>query len=95
MVEMYRQVHESELARDLQPWHNSLASCCFRHPCQHLVQLLSRIVFSGLNYRRDLARVPNILQRVRFQQHQVSRVSCLEHAEFVQLGQKQSRIERG
>jgi len=29
-----------------------------------------------------------ILQRIRFQQHEISRVAGLDHAEFVQLSEK-------
>src|SRR5216683_984529 len=68
---------------------------CFRDPRQHLVQVLSRIVLSGDNYRRDLACIPDVFQRVRFQQYQVSCVPGFDDAKFVQLGEKQSGTERG
>jgi len=66
----------------------SPVSCCFRYLRQHLVQVLSRIVFSGANYRRHLACIADIFQRVRFQQHQIGCVPGFDYAKFVQLCEK-------
>ena len=49
----------------------------------------------GRSDAADLLSPAGRLRTIRFQQHEISRVAGLDHAEFVQLSEKQRRIERG